>query len=264
MGVDAKEAVQLVHAGARAASSSSRCCSPRSSRTARSSACSTATTAGCASASTELGVIQFEDWADTGEEYAMLDEVAKDRAAAEAAPTASVRPAGGSCAAVRLRVSRVGVRSCCAAARHDGLAAGLDLGRVEAPPACQSRGDASPRAPRPRRRYSARPRRRSAASAARRPGRWRRCRRRAAGRRAAARRGARRGSRAPTPARSSASRKLPVGDISLARRTPTACGQQHGEAPARHDADPGVGVGEAGPARRRRGSRRPAPARSRR
>jgi hypothetical protein len=30
----------------------------------------------------ELGVIQFEDWADTGEEYAALDEVAKDRAAA--------------------------------------------------------------------------------------------------------------------------------------------------------------------------------------
>jgi len=33
---------------------------------------------------TELGVIQFEDWVDTGEEYAMLDEVAKDRAAAGA------------------------------------------------------------------------------------------------------------------------------------------------------------------------------------
>ncbi len=33
----------------------------------------------------ELGVIQFEDWADTGEEYAELDEVAKDRAAAAAA-----------------------------------------------------------------------------------------------------------------------------------------------------------------------------------
>ncbi|GIU90817.1 MAG: hypothetical protein KatS3mg010_1916 [Acidimicrobiia bacterium] len=30
---------------------------------------------------TEIGVIQFEDWADTGEEYAMLDEVAKDRQA---------------------------------------------------------------------------------------------------------------------------------------------------------------------------------------
>jgi len=30
---------------------------------------------------TDLGVIQFEDWVDTGEEYAMLDEVAKDRAA---------------------------------------------------------------------------------------------------------------------------------------------------------------------------------------
>jgi hypothetical protein len=28
---------------------------------------------------TEIGVIQFEDWADTGEEYANLDEVAKDR-----------------------------------------------------------------------------------------------------------------------------------------------------------------------------------------
>jgi hypothetical protein len=33
---------------------------------------------------TELGVIQFEDWADTGEEYSALDEVAKDRAAAGA------------------------------------------------------------------------------------------------------------------------------------------------------------------------------------
>jgi hypothetical protein len=34
---------------------------------------------------TELGVIQFEDWVDTGEEYAMLDEVAKDRATGAAA-----------------------------------------------------------------------------------------------------------------------------------------------------------------------------------
>jgi hypothetical protein len=31
---------------------------------------------------TEIGVIQFEDWVDTGEEYADLDEVAKDRALA--------------------------------------------------------------------------------------------------------------------------------------------------------------------------------------
>jgi hypothetical protein len=30
---------------------------------------------------TELGVIQFEDWVDTGEEYALLDEVAKDKEA---------------------------------------------------------------------------------------------------------------------------------------------------------------------------------------
>jgi hypothetical protein len=34
---------------------------------------------------TELGVIQFEDWVDTGEEYVMLDEVAKDREAAAGA-----------------------------------------------------------------------------------------------------------------------------------------------------------------------------------
>ena len=33
---------------------------------------------------TELGVIQFEDWVDTGEEYSALDEVAADRAAAGA------------------------------------------------------------------------------------------------------------------------------------------------------------------------------------
>jgi len=33
---------------------------------------------------TELGVIQFEDWTDTGEEYATLDEVSKDREPASA------------------------------------------------------------------------------------------------------------------------------------------------------------------------------------
>jgi len=33
---------------------------------------------------TELGVIQFEDWVDTGEEYTLLDEVAKDRSDAAA------------------------------------------------------------------------------------------------------------------------------------------------------------------------------------
>ena len=31
---------------------------------------------------TDLGVIQFEDWVDTGEEYAQLDAVAQDRATA--------------------------------------------------------------------------------------------------------------------------------------------------------------------------------------
>ncbi len=33
---------------------------------------------------TEIGVIQFEDWVDTGEEYTTLDEVAKDRQSATA------------------------------------------------------------------------------------------------------------------------------------------------------------------------------------
>ena len=33
---------------------------------------------------TDIGVIEFEDWIDTGEEYADLDEVAKDREAAQA------------------------------------------------------------------------------------------------------------------------------------------------------------------------------------
>jgi hypothetical protein len=33
---------------------------------------------------TDIGVIQYEDWTDTGEEYAALDEVSKDREAASA------------------------------------------------------------------------------------------------------------------------------------------------------------------------------------
>jgi len=33
---------------------------------------------------TETGVIQFEDWVDTGEEYALLDEVSRDRDAQSA------------------------------------------------------------------------------------------------------------------------------------------------------------------------------------
>jgi len=37
---------------------------------------------------TELGVIQFEDWTDTGEEYAMLDEVSKDKESGALASTA--------------------------------------------------------------------------------------------------------------------------------------------------------------------------------
>ena len=59
-----------VHAGARPRRSSSRCCSRRSCRTARSSACSTPADGWLRERFTELGVIQFEDWVDTGEEYA--------------------------------------------------------------------------------------------------------------------------------------------------------------------------------------------------
>ena len=33
---------------------------------------------------TEIGVIQFEDWTDTGEEYSALDEVERDRQASSA------------------------------------------------------------------------------------------------------------------------------------------------------------------------------------
>jgi len=38
---------------------------------------------------TELGVIQFEDWTDTGEEYQMLDEVAKDKESGALSSTAT-------------------------------------------------------------------------------------------------------------------------------------------------------------------------------
>ncbi len=64
--------------------SSSSCCSRRSCRTARSSACSTRADGWLRERFTEIGVIQFEDWADTGDEYGDMDEVEKDRAAAGA------------------------------------------------------------------------------------------------------------------------------------------------------------------------------------
>ena len=70
---------------------SSRCCSPRSCRTARSSACSTrATTAWLRQKFEELGVIQFEDWVDTGEEY----DVALSSTKARSWPDSVPGPAG--------------------------------------------------------------------------------------------------------------------------------------------------------------------------
>ena len=79
MGVDPARPLQAAMQDPPSARCSSRCCSPRSCPTARSSACSTPATAGCADRFDEIGVIQFEDWVDTGEEYEALDEVAKDR-----------------------------------------------------------------------------------------------------------------------------------------------------------------------------------------
>ena len=71
MGIDPKVAAGLV-LQAPSGSSSRACSSPRSCRTARSSACSTRNDDWLRGKFTELGVIQFEDWADTGEEYEMF------------------------------------------------------------------------------------------------------------------------------------------------------------------------------------------------
>ena len=76
--------MKLVLDDAGPARCSRACCSRRSCRTARSSACSTRADGWLRERFTELGVIQFEDWVDTGEEYTTLDEVAKDRDAAVA------------------------------------------------------------------------------------------------------------------------------------------------------------------------------------
>ena len=62
MGVPVKEAVHLVHAGARSGRCSSRCCSRRSCRTARSSGCSTPTTAGCAASSPSSASSSSRTW----------------------------------------------------------------------------------------------------------------------------------------------------------------------------------------------------------
>ena len=113
MGVAVKDAVDARHGRRRPRRCSSRCCSRRSCRTARSSACSTRNDGWLRKRFTELGVIQFEDWVDTGEEYAMLDEVAKDR---EAAPRLSRRADGPTVDASAARPGgRCGpdVQTCC-------------------------------------------------------------------------------------------------------------------------------------------------------
>ena len=84
----------------------------------------------------EINVIQFEDWVDTGEEYesmALGETLARrGRSRLTGDPRNWRQPdrppdQGGWLPPVRVR-GRVQV-VCCAAAGHDGLAAGLDLGR---------------------------------------------------------------------------------------------------------------------------------------
>ena len=75
MGVNPSEVVPLVLA-TRCATCSSRCCSPRSCPTARSSACSTATT-WLRRRFEEMGVIQFEDWEDTGRSTSSSNSTAR-------------------------------------------------------------------------------------------------------------------------------------------------------------------------------------------
>ena len=62
--------------------SSRRCCSPRSCRNCKKLGLLDAADGWLRDRFTELGVIQFEDWVDTSEEYSTLDEVARDRASA--------------------------------------------------------------------------------------------------------------------------------------------------------------------------------------
>ena len=67
---------------------SSRCCSRRSCPNCKKLGLLDASDGWLRKRFEEIGVIQFEDWADTGEEYELLDEVGKDRAAAAAAESA--------------------------------------------------------------------------------------------------------------------------------------------------------------------------------
>ena len=91
LGVSPTEAAELAALDPQR-KSSSRCCSPRSCRTARSSGSSTRPTAGCVTKFTEMGVIAYENYEDT---------TARDR---PGAPTAS--PAG--CAPICERGSPTG------------------------------------------------------------------------------------------------------------------------------------------------------------
>ena len=69
MGVKVRDIVPLVLAGPDPPACSSRCCSARSCRTARSSGLLDRNDKWLRRRFEEMGVIQFEDWDDTGEEY---------------------------------------------------------------------------------------------------------------------------------------------------------------------------------------------------
>ena len=80
-----KEAMQAHRCRRPSARCSSSCCSRRSCPNCKKLGLLDAGDGWLRERFDEIGVIQFEDWVDTGEEYEALDEVAKDRAAAEAA-----------------------------------------------------------------------------------------------------------------------------------------------------------------------------------
>ena len=88
MGVDVEgchQGLQLARRGARTRTRSSSSCSRRSCPNCKKLGLLDANDGWLRKRFDELGVIQFEDWVDTGEEYGELDEVAKDRAAAAGA-----------------------------------------------------------------------------------------------------------------------------------------------------------------------------------
>ncbi|MDZ7733746.1 MAG: hypothetical protein U5R31_12325 [Acidimicrobiia bacterium] len=86
MGVDKRKVAEILARQRRPTqrACSSRCCSPRSCPNCKKLGLLDAGDGWLRDRFEEIGVIQFEDWADTGEEYERLDAVAEDRSEAAA------------------------------------------------------------------------------------------------------------------------------------------------------------------------------------